>query len=212
MDADFWKARWESNQIGFHEGKPNAYLERHLDKLALPAGARVFLPLCGKTRDIGWLLSRGLRVAGAELSPIAVGQLFEELGVVPQITQEGSLARYAAGGLDIFLGDVFALTAEALGTVDAVYDRAALVALPPPMRARYVPHVAALSGGVPQLLVSYVYDQSQADGPPFSVAPDEVRALYGEFYAVSQIDGAELPGGLRGKLDASEHVWLMEAA
>jgi hypothetical protein len=46
----------------------------------------VFLPLCGKTLDIQWLLSRGYGVAGSELSKIAVEQLFSELGVEPNIT------------------------------------------------------------------------------------------------------------------------------
>lgn len=67
MEPGFWQARWETKQIGFHEGKPNAYLVRHLPRLGLAPGARIFLPLCGKTRDIAYLLGQGFAVAGAEL-------------------------------------------------------------------------------------------------------------------------------------------------
>ena len=67
MEHFFWHQRWEKNEISFHEGKANANLVRYFTELALAPGARVFLPLCGKTRDITWLLSHGYRVAGAEL-------------------------------------------------------------------------------------------------------------------------------------------------
>ena len=91
MDAAFWHQRWDQNQIAFHEGTPNKLLVQHLDALALPPGARVFLPLCGKTQDIGWLLNQGYQVAGAELSASAVEQLFAELGRTPVITTKGEM-------------------------------------------------------------------------------------------------------------------------
>ena len=212
MDPDFWHARWTANQIGFHEGKPNAHLEAHLGRLGLAAGARLFLPLCGKTRDIAWLLSRGLRVAGAELSPLAVAQLFDDLGVAPEISSVGSLEHHRAGGLDVFVGDIFALSADLLGPVDAVYDRAALVALPAPMRARYAAHMAAITAGAPQLLVCFTYDQAQAEGPPFSVPAADVRALYGAAYRPALLESRPVPGGLKGKVPAEEQAWLLEPA
>ncbi|MFG1361496.1 thiopurine S-methyltransferase [Xanthobacter pseudotagetidis] len=212
MDADFWHARWTANQIGFHEGKPNVHLEARLARLGLAADGRVFLPLCGKTRDIAWLLARGLRVAGAELSPLAVAQLFEELGVAPEISAAGPLELHRAPGLDVFVGDIFALSADRLGPVDAVYDRAALVALPPSMRPPYAAHLAALAARAPQLLVCFTYDQTQAEGPPFSVAAEEVEALYGAAYRLERLDNCPVPGGLRGKVPAKENVWLLEPA
>jgi hypothetical protein len=44
----------------------------HFKALSLPEGGRVFLPLCGKTLDIHWLLTGGYRVSGAELRKIAI--------------------------------------------------------------------------------------------------------------------------------------------
>lgn len=211
MEPGFWQARWESNQIGFHEGKPNALLVKHLSRLGLAAGARVFVPLCGKTRDIAFLLGQGFRVVGAELSRLAVEQLFDELAVAPEVVA-GPLTRFSAPGLDIFVGDIFDLDAETLGKVDAVYDRAALVALPGPMRASYAAHLAGITAGAPQLVICFVYDQSLQEGPPFSVPPETVEALYGAAYRLTLVESVEVPGGLKGKCAASEQVWLLDHA
>jgi len=209
MEPGFWQARWENNLIGFHEGKPNAFLEQHFASLGLAPGARVFVPLCGKTRDIAWLLGHGFKVAGAELSPIAVEQLFAELGVAPAKTPTGALTHYGAEGIDIFQGDIFELTAEILGPVDAIYDRAALVALPPAMRERYARHLMGMTGRSPQLLVAFAYDQSALDGPPFSVPPAEVRAHYEGAYTITELASEPVPGGLKGQCEATEHAWRL---
>jgi len=209
MEHDFWQRKWTENEIAFHEGKPNELLVRHFERLGLSENARVFLPLCGKTRDIHWLLSRNLRVVGAELSKIAVEQLFAELGVTPALSPVGALTRYDAHNITIFQGDIFEVTSDRLGTVDAVYDRAALVALPKPVRARYAAHLIQATKAAPQLLITYDYDQSVMDGPPFSVTNDEVNDLYSGSYNMSLLQSADVAGGLKGKCPATEHVWLL---
>jgi thiopurine S-methyltransferase len=209
MDSEFWHQRWKERDIGFHRADANPHLVRYFKELKLAAGSRVVVPLCGKTLDIAWLLGEGYRVAGAELSAVAITELFTELGVTPKITDAGKLKCYSGPGVDIFVGDIFDLSAEILGGVDAVYDRAALVALPPEMRARYAAHLPALTHNAPQLLVTYQYDQSLAAGPPFSVTKEEVAERYGEIYELKMVTSAEVPGGLRGKIPAVEHVWLL---
>jgi len=210
MDPGFWHQRWEKNEIAFHESKANPLLLKYFTELTLAKHRRVFVPLCGKTLDIAWLLSHGYRVAGAELSQIAIEQLFMELGLQPDIAPAGELEQWSAKNLDIFVGDIFSLSKELLGPVDAVYDRAALVALPEAMRERYAPHLVAITGGAPQLVICYDYDQRVMAGPPFSVSHDEVRRLYAGTYAVRLLSSADLPGGLKGKCPAQENVWLMK--
>lgn len=209
MDHSFWHAKWEKNEIGFHEKQANPLLVRNFDALSLEKGGRVFLPLCGKTLDIPWLLSKGVRVAGAELSNIAVEQLFDELGITPAVSAIGSLKHYAAAGIDIYAGDIFDLSASTLGPVDAVYDRAALVALPAEMRLRYSAHVADITGRADQLLICYEYDQSLQPGPPFSVTGEDVHRYYAGLYEVKHLMSVDVPGGLRGKCAATESVWLL---
>jgi len=209
MEHSFWHDRWRSGRIGFHENKPNPLLTSHFPALSVPENGRVFVPLCGKTLDIGWLLSRGLRVAGAELSELAIQQLFEELGVNPEVTGLGELKHYSATGIDIFVGDILALTPALLGPVNAVFDRAALVALPAEMRAAYAPHIADITGHAPQLLVTFEYDQSRLDGPPFSIGSEEVKQRYGHSYALSALARDHVAGGFKG-VEVNEQVWLLK--
>ena len=154
MDPSFWHQRWEKNQIAFHEGKANALLVKHFHELTLAKGRRVFVPLCGKTLDISWLLSNGYHVAGAELSQVAIEQLFMELGMQPETSKVGEVEQWSAKNIDIFVGDIFALSRKILGPVDAVYDRAALVAFPEEMRKRYTAYLTEITGKAPQLLIS----------------------------------------------------------
>jgi thiopurine S-methyltransferase len=209
MDAQFWHERWQTGQIGFHEGRVNRMLAAHLDRLPVAPGARIFLPLCGKTRDIAWLREQGYRVAGVELSGLAIAQLFDEMELTPEVTPDGPLRRHAAGGVEVVEGDIFDLTSGALGPVDAVFDRAALVALPEEVRERYARHVAAITGNAPQLLVTFVYDPEEMAGPPFPVEGAEVNEIYGAAYRVEMLDDRDVPGGLKGICAARAQAWLL---
>ncbi len=211
MDATFWHQRWEKMEIGFHLNEANPLLMRHFKTLSLAAGSRVFLPLCGKTLDIAWLLANGYQVAGAELSEIAIQQLFDSLGVQPTVTQAGNLKRYSAQDIDIFVGDIFDLSGSLLDEVDATYDRAALVALPKGMREEYTAHLRAITHNAPQLLICFEYDQSLVDGPPFSISNQEVHHHYQAHYALKLLASEDMADGLKGKYPAKESVWLLQA-
>ena len=102
MDAIFWHQRWGANDIPFHERAANPLLVKYFQALSLGEGGRVFLPLCGKTLDIGWLLSNGYDVAGAELSEIAVRQLFIELGMANQKYQKSKHSSTIAQTISIY--------------------------------------------------------------------------------------------------------------
>lgn len=209
MEHAFWHRRWADRHIAFHEGKANALFVRHFATLGLASGSRVFVPLCGKTLDIPWLLGQGLSVVGVELSAIAIGELFAELGVVPTITPVGALVHHRAPGLDVFVGDFFSSTAALLGAVDAIYDRAALVALPEDMRQRYVDHLVGVTAGAAQLLITLEYDQSRMQGPPFSVTGEEVRRRYRGTHEVTELERAAVPGGLKGGVPTMETAWSL---
>ena len=207
MDPNFWHKRWEKNEIGFHQSEVNALLSDHFLGLSLPRTSRIFVPLCGKTRDIAWLLSQGYRVVGVELSKLAVEQLFADLGVAPEISNQGELLRYSAPDLEIFVGDIFELSGDFLGGVDAIYDRAALVALPTELRGRYGAHVAAITQRAPQFLICFEYDQAVMKGPPFSIDRHKVHDVYGIQYQIEPIANRDVAGGLKGKCPAQEVVW-----
>lgn len=212
MEPDFWHQKWKSNVIGFHISEPNPLLVSNFKALSVKAAGRIFLPLCGKTLDIAWLLSKGYRVVGAELSEIAVTQLFEELGVKPTKKNLGDLTRYSAENIDIFVGDIFHLSSKDLGAVDAIYDRGAFVALPKGMRDRYATHLIHISNGAPQLLISFEYNQHLLPGPPFAISNKELSQQYKDTYEVTLLASEEVVGGLKGECDAVENVWLLKPA
>jgi thiopurine S-methyltransferase len=209
MDTIFWHNRWQTNQTGWHEHAVNPLLITHFPSLNVPPGRRVFVPLCGKSLDLGWLLSWGYAVAGAELSELAVTQLFAELGMEARISETGRLKLFRGEKIDIFVGDIFDLSREILGPVDAVYDRAALVALPEAMRVQYSAHLKAITALAPQLVIGYEYDQTVVAGPPFSVTPDELHRHYSDSYTLTLLARVEVPGGLKGKVPATEHIWRL---
>ena len=211
MEHGFWHNRWATNQIGFHEPQVNPLLVEHFAALALPPGSRLLLPLCGKTLDIAWLLAAGHRVVGVELSELAVQQLFAELGATPRIqVLSDALKRYETDELTVFVGDIFALSRDLLGPVNAIYDRAALVALPATMRPRYAAHLSEVGACAPQLLISFDYEQSQLPGPPFAVLAEELAVLYGQRYQLQQLARQALAGGLKGQCPADEVVWRLQ--
>jgi thiopurine S-methyltransferase len=186
MQPEFWHKKWESGQIGFHLPEVNPYLPRHW---AVPATARVFVPLCGKSLDLVWLAGRGHHVLGVELSEKAIEDFFSEHQVLPQISQKGAFKVYSSDAIELWCGDFFALTASDVADCTALYDRAALIALPVPMRERYAAHLQQiLPLGVEGLLITLDYDQAQMPGPPFAVGDEEVRLLLGGAWQVQVLE------------------------
>lgn len=189
MHESFWQDRWANDQIGFHLDEVNPYLQQYWSSLGLARGSRVLVPLCGKSLDLVWLAAQGHRVLGVELAEKAVTDFFEEQGLVPEVSEEGALRRYRAGGIDILQGDFFALDAQEFADCGGLYDRAALIALPPEMRERYVAHLAAiLPAHCEGLAVTLEYDQQRLDGPPFSVPEAEIRQRFEPLWSVALLE------------------------
>lgn len=216
MDPDFWHQRWRENRIGFHQDRVTPLLEQYWATLALPRGSRVFVPLAGKTLDMPWLCAQGHRVFGVELSRLAVEQFFDEQSLRPTVHESRYGTHFVGGDIELVCGDVFALDAEALAGCAAAYDRAALIALPPEMRERYVRGpLALLPAGCRGLLVTLEYPQREKAGPPFSVNADAVRALYGRDWELELLARrdilAEQPGfAAEGVTQLQTSAWRLE--
>ena len=196
MEPDFWHERWQQNRIGFHQDRPLPLLCKHWPALGVAADARVFVPLCGKSVDMAWLAGRGHRVLGVELSELAVRQFFEERGLDPDVRETRYGRHYTAGPYELIAGDAFGLDAEALASCSAVYDRAALIALPPDLRRRYADTTwRHLPAGCTGLLVTLEYPQEQKDGPPFSVEEAEVRQLLEPGWDIAVLERRDILAG-----------------
>lgn len=181
MDADFWLQRWHAGQTGFHQSRVMPLLQKYWGGLALPAASRVLVPLAGKSLDVAWLAAQGHNVLAVELSPLAVEQFFAEQGLRPQVRDSAMGRHYAAGNIEFLCGDIFDVDAATLAQCAGFYDRAALIALTPELRRRYVQHVyGQMAEGCRGLLLTLEYKQEQMDGPPFAVPESEVRERYAE--------------------------------
>jgi thiopurine S-methyltransferase len=193
MEKEFWLQRWEREEIGFHQDEINPHLQRYWQELFPDRQGKVFVPLCGKSRDMLWLRQRGHHVLGVELSAIAVQAFFRENGYAPQHFDSPGFEHCEADDIHILCGDFFDLRKDDLTGVNFVYDRASLVALPPEMRARYARHlVQILPPGTQILLLTFDYPQAEMPGPPFAVSAGEVESLYAEHASISLLSGHDV--------------------
>ncbi len=193
MEPGFWLQRWQEGRIGFHRDEVMPLLQRHWPSLALPAGSRVLVPLAGKSLDMLWLAAQGHRVLGVELSPLAVAQFFVENGLSPRVHESPLGRHHVAGDIELICGDVFALDATTLSSCQALYDRAALIALPAPLRQRYADEVyERMPAQAKALLITLEYPQEQKDGPPFSVEADEVAARFTASWQVDELERRDI--------------------
>lgn len=187
-----WIKRWEVGETGWHRDQTNTTLVDFFDCLSLTSGDRVFVPLCGKTLDMVFFLSQGIEVVGVELSALAIEAFFQEQQLDYQRQQQGALTVYQAPGISLYCGDYFDLEAQHLQGVSAVYDRAALVALPGDVRAKYAAHLCSIIPKASRmLLLTWDYPQAQIDGPPFAVSEAEVARLYGSCFTYQQLQCVE---------------------
>lgn len=214
MDKTFWMERWERNETGFHQDDINPHLRRFWHEAA-PSEGRVFVPLCGKSRDMLWLRDQGHPVLGVELSALAARAFFEENALTPTQAHRPGFESFEAAGVEILCGDFFDLERAHMTGIAAAYDRAALVALPPELRARYAAHLAdILPAGTRLLLVTFDYDPAEMAGPPFAVSPTEVDTLFAPFGTIRPLARhdalAENPRFRERNLShIDEHVFLI---
>ncbi|HPB74338.1 MAG TPA: thiopurine S-methyltransferase [Chromatiaceae bacterium] len=195
MHPDFWHQRWLKGETGWHQEEINPHLQAFWPPLSITAGARVLVPLCGKSRDMLWLAGEGYRVLGVEISPLGVEAFFAENGLSPEISDAPPFRRHRVDELEILCGDFFDLRPEQVTGVTALFDRASLIALPPAMRPAYVRHLHELlpaGAQVNGLLVTLDYEQTEWPGPPFAVTPAEVNDLHGGHFHIQELAALDL--------------------
>ena len=199
MNPTFWLERWQKSEIGFHSDAVQPALEKHWAELGVPKGARVLVPLCGKSLDMVWLAEQGCTIVGAELSELAVDAFFTERGLTPSVRKAGECTVKSVGPYELWCGDFFALSRADINATIA-YDRAALVAMPPEKQPAYAAKLAELMpSGAPVLLVSLDYDQREMQGPPFATSREQVRTLFEKDFAISLLEA-------RGGPPKTEHL------
>ena len=193
MQPDFWLDRWRTAQIGFHQAAADRHLKAYWPLLKLPANSPVFVPLCGKSLDLMWLRSSGHAVTGVELSPLALESFVMEHGIPARRRVLNCFDVFEADGFRLFCGDYFQLTPALLGSVSAVYDRAALISWEPAERESYVKQLISLtSPGTQTLLIAVEFPPEQMKGPPFPLTRHAIEDLYASDYSIEELGRHEI--------------------
>lgn len=193
VDNQHWLDRWKENRIGFHEPAINQHLQQYLTRFDLPAGACVFLPLCGKALDIAWLAAQGYEVIGIELSSLAIEAFFEENQLDYERVDSDRFGVYRSGNICLLQGDFFDLSSDDLGACSLVYDRAALIAMAAHLRPRYCEHMLSIiPASSNMLLITLEYDQTAMQGPPFAVLTEEVKQYYSEVFSINLLESNDI--------------------
>lgn len=201
MANDGWKRRWREGNIGFHQDDVNAELTRFWPQLVPDESAVVLVPLCGKSTDMIWLVRRGHRVVGVELSELAARAFFEDNGLRCSERTVGQFLVLESDGIEIWVGDFFALKPDMLPSLTAWYDRAAIVALEPAMRPAYAEQVdRLLQHDADGFMLTFDYPVNERKGPPFSVSFTDVEAAFGHAFTIRQLDCLDLTEGNRWEL------------
>lgn len=174
MEHQFWHQAWEEGRIGFHRNEVHPQLVQGLSIINPEVGSKVMVPLCGKSLDLLWLQDNGFNVTGVELCPKAIEEFFKDNNLKPEEIGNGV---YQLPSLNLVVGDYLAYKGQE--EFDFLYDRAALVALPPKMRIDYAKHsLSLLKKGGKLLLVAFEYDQEKVPGPPHCVLKEEIERIY----------------------------------
>ena len=209
MDNRYWLERWEKGQIGFHQDEIEPALIKHFSQLK---HTKVFVPFCGKSKDLIWLASQGHQVMGVELSELACRAFFDENNLTYQMSKKGAFTVFSAQKLDLFCGDFFDLSGGDMNGLGAVYDRAALIALPSDIRTRYAEHMRKLISEKQSLqFLQICLERTPPDdlGPPYSVSEKELNRLYGESFKINLVSRETVEMGGPDLTQAEECVYLL---
>ena len=171
INNEFWLKKWDDGIIGFHKTSVNEKLSGFFNEVQDESTKRVYVPLCGKSIDMVWLAQQGLQVVGSEIAELAIRQFFSE-NEIP-FEQDGH--RFSSEQIVIENNDFYAFDPRTVGPIDAIYDRAAMVAMPTQRHAEYADRLLEiLRPGGSILLVTFDYNQEQMSGPPFSIPEKHV--------------------------------------
>ncbi len=116
MQHSYWLERWQNNRIRFHLDSINPFLSKYWSRLNLPENSRIFVPFCGKSKDMIFLQQHGHQVIGNELSPLAVKDFYTEQQLNASksvISAENStspadgMQQWSSEKVDIICGDLF---------------------------------------------------------------------------------------------------------
>lgn len=179
MKNDDWLKKWETGDTRFHQTKVHPELLKNAERFA---EGTILVPLSGKSLDMLFLASRNHKVIGAELSELACRSFFEENDIQYTLQKINDFLIFESEKITLYCGDFFNLPDKVWSEISGIYDRAALIALPPEIRIRYADFIKQNARkGTQILLITIEYPDQTIQGPPFSVPFAEISESYKQF-------------------------------
>lgn len=188
MEISYWHSRWENDKTGWHMDYVYPPLKRIWPQLSIESEAHVLVPLCGKNLDIHWLIDQGCTVTGVDISQKALEHIMKNHS--ESFTEDSShgFTIYRSKSLALWQGDFIKLPTDKVPPADLIYDTKAIIALPAEMRSDYAKKLLSLTHSKTQILIQTLqYEQSEMNGPPFSVDEQELKHLLGNRFTLKCI-------------------------
>lgn len=195
MSVEDWEYRWGKNQTQFHMNKVHPMLQKYLDKLTKgKKNLRIFLPLCGKSKDLEWLASQGYEVIGCDCADKGCKEFFEE-NEIPYETSpikgiDGTIYRATNDKkITLYKCDYFALNEKITGKFDCIWDRGSFVAISVKDRDKYSKITTAMmKENSTYLLDCFLVDNDRFGGPPFNCTEKNVTSAFGSKWEVEKLE------------------------
>lgn len=207
MTENIWEKAWEENNTRWQQGQYNKHLVTYFHQLPIAKSLEVFVPLCGKSKDLLWLLKNGCKVTGVELCEKPIVEFFSESNLDYKIDRTRGYDIYTGENIKIIKADLFYLDTKFYSSFDFIYDRASLVAIEPAERSSYSNLLTkVLKPGGSILLITFSSDKP-LQGPPYSVSETEVKSLFRKDFEINKLGHEKVDSSLVGEETNSIEVF-----
>lgn len=189
MELSYWQSKWRKGHIGFHMKNGHPGLAKYWDSVSFDSNPVALVPLCGKSKDLLFLSDHCEKVIGVEISEIAIQEFLSENNFTSKKKTFADFTIYQTKNIEIWQGDFFKLPSHKISSPGLIYDRAALVALPPKMREVYAEKIIELASPHTKIFLQiFEYPQHEMNGPPFSVSVKEVEKFFGKKFSIQILE------------------------
>lgn len=214
---EFWRDNfWGKNLSPWHVNWTHPVLIKYQHYLLVnERPGRILVPLCGKSVDLKYLYEQGHEVFGVECVSEAIEKFFQENNFQFDIISIDGHRAYQTPDkrLSILNVNFFDVKGPTLNnSFDAVWDRAALVAVRAEHRTLYAESIKRLvKDNFRYLLATVEYEQEKMRGPPFSVFEHDVVNLYSSWAAITKLESYKINSGkfVAAGVDICETVYFL---